>query len=198
MIARRCVILRSLDEQPVHRLDVVADRHHRKPRTVKRLRRIARRRRVAVAEQLRRDEEQRRGVERAAGPDQPLVAVVLRHVVRRQQHGVVARGVEMAVRAVDDARLRQRDAAFRVKVVDRRTRDARRGRRAGPPRGQSEAKAESRQGRRRRTNVCEAESWLQDGASDAGRQPGITTTVERPAPRRGTAPGVSYVVCHAQ
>ena len=57
--------LEILGQQPMHGLDVVANRRHRKARAVKRLGRVARRRRVAVAEQLRRDEEQLRGVERA-------------------------------------------------------------------------------------------------------------------------------------
>ena len=118
MIARTCVTLQIVGQQPVHRLDVVADRHDRKARTVERLRRVARRRGEAVAEQFGRDEEQRRRIERAVRADQPLVAVVVRHVVRRQQHHVVARGVEVAVRAVDDPRLRQRDAALGVEVVD--------------------------------------------------------------------------------
>ena len=99
--------LEILREQLMDRADVVADRHDRKARTVKRLRRVARRRRVAVAEQLRRDEIELRGVERAPRADQPLVAVVRRHVVRRQQHGVVVRRVQVAVRAVDDDRLRE-------------------------------------------------------------------------------------------
>ena len=50
-------------QQPMDRFDVVADRHHRKPRTVERLGRVARRRRLAVAEELRRDEEVRRSLE---------------------------------------------------------------------------------------------------------------------------------------
>ncbi len=73
---------------------------------------------MPVAEQLRRYEEQLRRIEREAGADQPLVAVVVGHVVRRQQNGVVARGVQAAVRAVDDDRLGQGDARLRVEVVD--------------------------------------------------------------------------------
>ena len=65
-----------------------------------------------------RDEEQFRRVECAFGSDQPLVPVMVRHVVRRQEHRVVAGGVEPPVRAVDDPRLRQRGAAFGAEVVD--------------------------------------------------------------------------------
>jgi len=73
---------------------------------------------MAVAEQFRRDEIEFGGIERASGSDQPLVAVVIRHVMRRQQHCVVARRVQMAVRPVHDDGLRQYDTAFRAKVVD--------------------------------------------------------------------------------
>ena len=111
--------LQLVDEQPMDRFDVVADGRHRKARAVKRLGRVARRRGVAVAEKLGGDQEQRRKVERATGADQPLVAMVVRHVVRRQQDRVVARRVEPAVGAVDDPRLRQRDAALGAEVVDR-------------------------------------------------------------------------------
>jgi hypothetical protein len=40
------------------------------------------------------------------------------HVVRWQQHHIVVRGVEVPVRAVDDARLRQCDAALRAEIGD--------------------------------------------------------------------------------
>ena len=102
----------------MHRVDVVSDGRHGKAWPVKRFWRVARRRRVAVAEKLRRDEKQLPGIERAVRPDQPLVAVMGRHVMRRQQHGIVARGVELSVRAVDDPRLRQRHAALGLEVVD--------------------------------------------------------------------------------
>src|SRR3954454_8850026 len=40
------------------------------------------------------------------------------HVVGREQHGVIARGVQRAVRAVDDPRFGQHGAAFTPEVVD--------------------------------------------------------------------------------
>jgi hypothetical protein len=42
----------------------------------------------------------------------------LGHVVGRQENGIVARGVEVPVRAVDDPHLWQLDAAFRPEVTD--------------------------------------------------------------------------------
>ena len=119
MTARRCVILRSSASRrcTASTLSRIVVTGKRGPWI--RLRRIARRRRVSVAEQLRRDEKERRGVERASWADQPLVAVVRRHVVRRQQHGVVARRVQVAIRPVDDDRLGQHDAALRPKILDR-------------------------------------------------------------------------------
>ena len=50
--------LQLVDEQPMHRFDVVADGRHRKARAVKWLGRVAWRRRMAVAEQLGGDQEQ--------------------------------------------------------------------------------------------------------------------------------------------
>src|SRR4051812_6101142 len=111
----------------MHRLDVVTDRHHRKTRTVKWLRRVARRRRLTVPEQFRRNQEQLRRIERTrltrlrrrtlAG-DQPVVAVMVRHIVRRQQDGIIASRVQRSVRAIDDARLRQHRAGLGAEVVD--------------------------------------------------------------------------------
>jgi hypothetical protein len=99
--------LQLVDEQPMDRFDVVADGRHRKARSVTWLGRITWRRRMAVAEQLGRHQEEFGGVERAIGADQPVVAVMIRHVVRRQQDGVVARRVEAAVGAVNNPRLRE-------------------------------------------------------------------------------------------
>ena len=110
--------LQIAGEQTAHRFDVVANRHDRKARSVERLRRVAGRRGEAVAEQFGGDEKQPGRVQRPVGSDQPLVAVMVRHVVRRQQHDVVARGVQAAVRAVDDPRLGQRDAALGTEVLD--------------------------------------------------------------------------------
>jgi len=58
-----------------------------------------------------------RHVERAIRSDQPFVAVMVRHVMRRQQHDVVARGVQRAVGAVDDLGSRQRHAALGAEII---------------------------------------------------------------------------------
>ena len=107
-----------LHEQRVHGLDVVADRDGRKMRAVKRRRCVAGRGRTAVAEQFAGDQEHLARVERLARTDQPTVAVHVRHVVRRQQDGVIPRGVQLAVGAVHDVRLGQHRAALRLEVLD--------------------------------------------------------------------------------
>ena len=68
---------------------------------------------MAVAEQFGSDEEQFGGIERELFADQPLVAVVVGHVVRGQEDDVVLRGVELAIGAVDDFGLRKGDAGLR-------------------------------------------------------------------------------------
>ena len=55
---------------------------------------------------------------RSGRADEPVVSVEVRHVVRRQQDGVVARSVQRAQRRVDDAGLGQDDAAFGLEVAD--------------------------------------------------------------------------------
>src|SRR6185437_8430277 len=108
-----------LGEQLMHGPDIVADRRYRAARPVIRLRRVAWARRVPVAEQLGSDEKELRGVERKAWPDQPLVAVVVGHVVRWKQHCVVARRVQAAVRAIDDDRFREHHTGLGAEVLDR-------------------------------------------------------------------------------
>jgi hypothetical protein len=43
---------------------------------------------------------------------------MIRHVMRREQHRVVARGAEVTVGSIHDARLWKRDAAFGMKGGD--------------------------------------------------------------------------------
>ena len=109
-----------LGKQLMHRLHVVADGHDREARAVKRLGRVARRRRAAVAKQLGRDQKQLGRIEAFAGADEPLVAVVPGHVVRGQQHGIVALGIEVAVGAVAHPRLGQHGAALRFEIGERK------------------------------------------------------------------------------
>src|SRR5690348_5691357 len=71
---------------------------------------------MSVAEQLRRDEIELRRVQRSTGPDQPLVTVMRRHVMRWQQNGVVMPGVQVAIRPEDDDRLGENDTTFRAEV----------------------------------------------------------------------------------
>ena len=73
---------------------------------------------MRVPEQLRGDEKNPGRVERLAGADQPLVTVMVRHVVRREQDRVVACGVQAAVGAVNDSRLGEDDAALGLERVD--------------------------------------------------------------------------------
>ena len=97
--------------------DVVADGHDGEARAVKGLRRVAGGRGAAVAEELGGDEEELVWVEGFSGADEKAVAVLLRHVVRGEEDGVVAGGVEVAVGAVEDVGLGQDGAAFGVEVV---------------------------------------------------------------------------------
>ena len=55
--------------------------------------------------------------ERESRSDQPLVAVVIGHVVRWEQDDVVPRGVEMAIGAIDHRRLREDHSALRPEVA---------------------------------------------------------------------------------
>ena len=106
MTARRCLTVQLFGEQAVHGIDVVADSHHREARPVEGFGRVAGRGGAAVAEHFAGNEKELRRVERLAGADQPFVAVHVGHVVRRQQNGVVAGGVQRAVGAVDYFALR--------------------------------------------------------------------------------------------
>ena len=85
---------------------------------MKRFRRVARRGRSAVAEQLTGDEKQLLRVKRLARSDEPAIAVHLGHVVRWQEDGVVAFGIQFPVGSVDDASLGQNSAAFRLEIFD--------------------------------------------------------------------------------
>src|SRR5216684_1350509 len=80
---------------------------------------------MTVAEKLRRHQEKLRGIQRAVRPDKPLVTVTIRHVVRGQKHNVVPGCVQMTVSSVNDARLRQRNAAFGAEVGDYKFMDVR-------------------------------------------------------------------------
>ena len=74
---------------------------------------------LAVAEQFGGDAQKLRGIERAIRAYEPFIAVEVRHVMRRQEHGVVARGVQMTVGSIDDTHLRHRHAALGVEIGDR-------------------------------------------------------------------------------
>ena len=105
-------------KQPPDRFDIVPDRRYREMRAVKRCRRITWRRRLAITEQFGRHEEILRRVERLVRPDQPLVAMRVGHVMRRQKDNIVVCGVEPAVGRVHDTRLGQHNPAFEFEVVD--------------------------------------------------------------------------------
>ena len=112
MIASRWVTCRLVHQEAMHRLDVVANGGAREPGAVVGLGRVAGRGRMTVAEELGRDEEVPRGVQRQAGPDEPVVVVMVRHVARRQEDDVVFPGVEPAVRAVAHDGAGQRGAVL--------------------------------------------------------------------------------------
>ncbi len=103
-------------QKPVDGVDVIADGHHGKPRTMKWLGSIAGRRRISAAEQLGCDEEEFGRIERTILSDQPCVTVIVGKVMRREQYHVVLRGVQMPPSPIDDIRLGQNDAAFGMKV----------------------------------------------------------------------------------
>ena len=113
--------MQFVGDKPMHGFDVVSDRHDRKSRTVKRLRRVARRRRASVAKELGQNQEVARGIEcaiRVRAANEPVVTVEIGHVVGGQQNHVAPLGIQRAQRRVDDARFRQDDAAFGVKVAN--------------------------------------------------------------------------------
>jgi len=83
---------------------------------MKRFRRVARRRGMPVAEHFCRDNKILRRIKRLIWTDQPLIAMKIRHVVRRYKHGVVPGGIQMAVGSVNDVCLQQRHAAFGFEV----------------------------------------------------------------------------------
>src|SRR2546421_813645 len=86
------------------------------------LRRVARGRRTAIAEQLRGYEKILSRIEHAIlrllGLDEPFIAMEIRHVMRRQQHGIVVCGVQLAIGSIDDPCLGKSRAALRVEVGD--------------------------------------------------------------------------------
>ena len=135
----------------------------------------------AVAEQLGHDQEVLPGVERPAVADQPVVAVALRHVVRGQQDGVVLRGVERAVGAVDDHRPGEGDAALELEALD----------------GERARRGSGLLGRLR----CASSGCEQSKHCERNEGPGLGAHRERsfphgrplsscgPRPRRGRAPG---------
>src|SRR5579862_2091745 len=98
--------------------DVVADCGDRKARAVEWFGRVAGRRGVTAAKHFSGDEEEFLGIEREFFADEPFVAVIVGHVVRRHEDDVVFGGVEMAVGAVDDFGLRESDAGFGFEIGD--------------------------------------------------------------------------------
>lgn len=104
--------VQAVHQQAARGLHVVADRDRGEAGAVERLGRVAGRGGAAVAEHLGRDQEQPARVERAAGADQPVVAVQVGHVVRGQQHGVVAGRVQGAEGRVHDPGIGQRHAGL--------------------------------------------------------------------------------------
>src|ERR1700689_1405923 len=73
---------------------------------------------MAAAEHFGSDKEELVGIKREFFADEPFVAVVVGHVMRRHQDDVIFGGVEVAVGAVDDAGLRERDTGFGFEVGD--------------------------------------------------------------------------------
>src|SRR5256885_2461466 len=65
------------------------------------------------------DEEVPCGIERQPWPDQPVVTVVIGHVVRGKENRVVTGGIEMAVRAISDLHLWECDAALEGELGER-------------------------------------------------------------------------------
>src|SRR5215471_18410698 len=105
-------------KQPLHSLDIVANRHNRETGTVERFRRIARRRGTSVAEEFRRYKEEAGGVESAPRPDQPFIPMEICHVVRWQEDDIVFGGIQMAIRAVHDSSLRQSHSTLGMEIRD--------------------------------------------------------------------------------
>src|SRR5580698_11514772 len=73
---------------------------------------------MAAAEHFRCDEEEFVGIESEFFADEPFIAVIVSHVMRRHEDDVIFGGVEVAVGAVDDAGLRERDARFGFEIGD--------------------------------------------------------------------------------
>src|SRR5437868_1634825 len=99
-------------------LNIVANRSYRKARPMIRLGSVTGRRGMPVAEKFRGDQKKLRSIEGMIWPNQPLIPVKIRHVVRRQEDHVVFGRVEMSIGPVDHAGLRQRHAALRFEVCD--------------------------------------------------------------------------------
>ena len=71
---------------------------------------------MPVAEQFSRDEEQAGSVERMILSDEPLIAVEVRQIVRRQKDHVVLAGVEVAIGSIRHVRPRQGDTTLGPEV----------------------------------------------------------------------------------
>ena len=96
-----------LGEELMHGFDVVADGRDGKAWPVEWLGRIAGGRGASIAEELGGDEELACRVERLSGSDEPFITIHVGHVVRGQQNGVVARGVEVCRRCRRRSSLRE-------------------------------------------------------------------------------------------
>src|SRR2546423_9238028 len=73
---------------------------------------------MPIAKHFRGDKQKLRCIKRVAWPDQPFVAVIVGHVVRRQKDDVVMGSVEMPIGSVHDPRRRQHRSTLCVEVRD--------------------------------------------------------------------------------
>ena len=71
---------------------------------------------MPVAKQLGGDQEKLRSVERVIRTNEPLVAVEVSHIMRRQQNHVVLSCVQMPIRTIDDVGLGQGHAALGLEL----------------------------------------------------------------------------------
>ncbi len=103
----------------MHRFNVVADGHHSESEGPwNGSGSVAGGRRVSVAKQFRSHQKKLRGIEGVARPAQPLIAMEVCHVVRRQEHRVVAGRVQVTEGPIFDANLWKGHPALGLEVRD--------------------------------------------------------------------------------
>src|SRR5947209_6929492 len=103
-------------QQTVNGFHVVTDGSERKAWTMEGLRRVAGGGGASIAKQFGGYQEELGSIEGLIRANQPFVSMKSRHVVRWQQHHIVFCGIQMAISAIDDVRLRQSDSTLRFEI----------------------------------------------------------------------------------